>query len=71
MYLKKLKKGFLIMNNIFIKFFFSLICLFILLYIISFSIFEIKNKNNVFGGVATIVFTLASIIYSNIIFYIN
>ena len=59
------------MNNIFIKLFFSLICLFILLYIISFSIFEIKNENNVFGGVATIVFTIVSIVYSNIIFYIN
>ena len=59
------------MNNIFIKLYFSLICIFIFFYIFSFSMFEIKNKKNKFGGIITILFTVVSIIYSNIIFYIN
>lgn len=59
------------MNNVFIKLFFSLMCIFILFYMISFSLFEIKQKNNPFGGIATIIFTVTSIIISNIVFWIN
>ncbi len=59
------------MNNVFIKLFFSLMCIFILFYMISFSLFEIKQKNNSFGGIATIIFTVTSIILSNIVFWIN
>lgn len=46
------------MNNLYIKLFFSLICLILFFYMISFSIFEIKNKKNLFGGVITIIFTI-------------
>ena len=59
------------MNNIYIKLFFSLICLFIFFYMVSFAIFEMKEKKNKFGGIAVIVLTIISIVYSNIIFYIN
>lgn len=59
------------MNTIFIKIFFSIICLFMLLYVISFSLFEIKTNKNLFGGLFTIFLTVGSIIFSNIIFWIN
>lgn len=64
-------KGMDLMNTFFIKLFFSIICLFILLYIISFSIFEIKNNHNIFGGVFAILLTVGSIIFSNIVFWTN
>lgn len=46
------------MNTIFIKLFFSLICIFIFLYMFSFSLFEIKKHKNIFGGISTILFTI-------------
>ncbi len=59
------------MNTIFIKLFFSEVSIYIFLHMVSFALFEIKNKNNFTGGLFTILFTLFSIIYSNIIFWIN
>ena len=59
------------MNTIFIKIFFSTVCLFIFLHVVSFSIFEIRTNKNTFGGVFTIVFTIFSIIFSNIVFWMN
>ncbi len=59
------------MNTFFIKIFFSLICFYLFLYIISFSIFEIKNNKNVLGGVFTLVLSITAILYSNIVFWIN
>lgn len=59
------------MNTIFIKIFFSIVCLLILLYVISFSLFEIKTKKNLLGGIFTIFITVGSIIFSNILFWIN
>lgn len=59
------------MNTIFIKIFFSVICLFIFLYVLSFSIFEIKTNHNLFGGIFTIFITVGSIIFSNILFWLN
>lgn len=58
------------MNTFFIRLFFSIICLIIFIYILSFSIYEIKNKN-IFGGIFTVVFTIFSIVFSNIIFWVN
>lgn len=46
------------MNTFYIKLFFSLICLFIFLYMFSFSMFEIKTNKNIFGGIITILFTI-------------
>jgi hypothetical protein len=59
------------MNTCFIRLFFSIICLFILFYILSFSIFEIKSNHNIFGGVFTILFTVGSIVFSNFVFWTN
>lgn len=59
------------MNTIFIKIFFSVMCLFIFFYMMSFSIFEIKTNKNVYGGIFTIVFTVGSIVLSNFVFWIN
>lgn len=59
------------MNTIFIKIFFSLMCLFMLLYVVSFSIFEIKTNHNLLGGIFAIFITVGSIIFSNIVFWIN
>lgn len=59
------------MNTIFIKIFFSIICLFIFFYILSFAIFEIKTNKNIFGSIFTIIFTVFSIVFSNIVFWIN
>ena len=59
------------MNTLFIKIFFSVICLFIFFYIISFSMFEIKTNKNILGGIFTIFITVGSIIFCNIVFWIN
>lgn len=59
------------MNTIFIKIFFGFISLVILFYVISFSLFEIKKKHNFWGGIFTIFIIVGSIIFSNIIFWIN
>ena len=59
------------MNTFSIKLFFSQICIVIFLHNVSFGIFEIKQKNNKFGGLFTIVFSLASIILSVIVFWTN
>ena len=59
------------MNTIFIKIFFSIICIFIFFHIFSFAVFEIKTNRNIFGGVFTIVFTVFSVVFSNIVFWIN
>ncbi len=59
------------MNTFSIKLFFSQICVVIFWHMVSFSIYEIKNNNNKFGGIFTIVFSLTSIILSLIVFWIN
>ena len=59
------------MNTIFIKIFFSIVCIFIFFHVLSFSIFEIRTNKNIFGGVFTIVFTVFSVVFSNIVFWIN
>lgn len=59
------------MNTVFIKIFFSLVCTYMFLHIISFSIFEIKTNKNIFGGVFTILFAVFSVIFSNVLFWLN
>ena len=59
------------MNTFSIKLFFSQICIVIFLHMLSFSIFEIKEKNNKFGGIFTIVFSVLSIILSLYVFWTN
>lgn len=59
------------MNTFSIKLFFSQICIVIFLHMLSFAIFEIKQNNNKFGGIFTIVFSLLSIILSIFVFWTN
>ena len=59
------------MNTFSIKLFFSQICIVIFLHMLSFAIFEIKQNNNKFGGIFTIVFSLLSIILSLFVFWTN
>jgi hypothetical protein len=59
------------MNTIFIKLFFSIMCLFMFFYVLSFSIFEIKTNHNIVGSIFTIFITVGSIIFSNIMFWLN
>ena len=55
----------------FIKIIFSIISLYIFLYNCSFINFEIKEHNNILGGITIFVFVLASLIFGNIVFWIN
>lgn len=59
------------MNTLFIRLFFTFVCIIIFLHVLSFSIFEIKTNHNVFGGILTIVVTIGGIVFSNFIFWIN
>ena len=59
------------MNTFSIKLFFSEVCIAILIYMISFAIFEIKQKNNKPGGIVTIIFSIVSIVLSVIVFWVN
>ncbi|HCC03455.1 MAG TPA: hypothetical protein DEP51_01155 [Clostridiales bacterium] len=59
------------MNTFSIKLFFSEVCIVIFLHMLSFAFFEIKQNNNKFGGIFTIVFSLVSVILSVIVFWIN
>lgn len=55
----------------FIKLIFSIISIYIFLYNCSFINFEIKENNNVLGGITIFIFVLLSIIFSNIVFWLN
>ena len=57
------------MINWFIKTIFTLITIYIFLYCFSFANYEVKNKNNTLGSIVFMIFTLISIIFSNIIFW--
>jgi len=59
------------LNTFSIKLFFSQICIVIFLHMMSFAIFEIKQKKNKFGGIFTIVFTIVSIVLSVFVFWTN
>lgn len=55
----------------FFNIFFTLTSIFILFKTIGYSIYELKEKNNKTGGVYIILLSLFSIIFSNIMFWIN
>lgn len=59
------------MVNIFIKIIFLLITLCILIYCSSYAKFEITKKNNIIAGIVVFLFSLASVIFSNIIFWVS
>lgn len=59
------------MNNAFIDFVFLLFTLGLLCKVIAYGLYEIKNENNLFGGICTIAFSVASVVFSNIMVWIN
>lgn len=59
------------MNNIFIKLLFSAFTLYVLLYCTSFAKYEFKQNKKTFASIFVFFFTLASVIFSNIIFWLN
>lgn len=59
------------MNNAFIDFVFLVFTLVLLCKIIAYGLYEIKNENNLFGGVCTIAFSVASVVFSNIMVWIS
>ena len=59
------------MNNIFIKVIFLLITLYILMYCGSYAKYEITKKNHIISGIVVFVFTLTSVIFANVVFWIK
>lgn len=59
------------MITIFVKILFSLISIYSFIYTCSFVNYEIKKNSNIVGSISILLFTTASIILSNIIFWIN
>ena len=59
------------MTNLIIKLFFLSVTICILLYLTSYSKFEITQNNNVIVGILIFLFTLFSVIFSNIVFWIS
>lgn len=59
------------MNTIFTKIIFLFCTIFILLYSSSYAKFEITKKNNLSGGIIVFIFSLFSVIFSNIMFFMS
>ena len=59
------------MVTVFIKIIFSIISLYIFLYNCSFINFEIKQNNNIPGGIIIFIFIFASLTFANTVFWIN
>ena len=59
------------MNTLFIKIIFLIFTLFIFKYSCSYACFEITQNNNISGGIMLFVLSLASFIFSNIMFLIS
>ena len=59
------------MFNISYHILFSIFTVYILLESISYAVFEIKKQQNKFGGTCVILFSLFSIILSNVVVWMN
>ena len=59
------------MNTFFIKIIFLIFTLIMFLYISSFAKYEITKNNNILGGIFVFIFTVASVIFGNIMFFIT
>ena len=59
------------MNTFFIKLIFLIFTIFIFLYSASYVSFEITKKNNISGGIMVFIFTIISVIFSNIMFFVS
>ena len=59
------------MNTFYIKIIFLIFTIAIFLYSSSYAKFEITKKSNIIGGIVVFLFSLVSIIFSNIMFFIT
>lgn len=59
------------MNNTFIDIIFLVFTLWLLRKLVGYGLYEIKNENNFFGGICAIVFSIFSVVFSNIMVWIN
>ena len=59
------------MNTLYIKIIFLICTIEIFLYSVSYAKFEIIKKNNIFGGIMVFIFSLASVIFSNVMFFVT
>lgn len=59
------------MNVFFIDAVFFVFTIFILVKMSVYAWYEIRSENNVFGGVCTIVITLASVVFVNVMVWLN
>lgn len=59
------------MLNLLYHLLFLIFTLYVCVQSISYSIYEIKHEKNSFGGIAIIVFTIFSVIFSNIMVWQN
>ena len=59
------------MNTLFIKIIFMIFTFFIFIYSCSYAGFEITKKNNISGGVIFFIFSLISIVFSNLMFFMS
>jgi len=59
------------MNTLFIKIMFLIFTIAIFLYSSSYAKFEIVKNNNIVGGIMVFLFSLLSIVFSNVMFFIT
>ena len=59
------------MNNGFVSFVFTFFTITVLIKTIAYGLYEIKSEKNIFGGVCTIAFSSACIVFSNIMVWIS
>ena len=59
------------MNVFFVDFIFFIFTIFIFIKMTSYAWHEIQIENNLFGGISAIIFTLASVIFVNIMIWLN
>ena len=59
------------MNTIFTKIIFLIFTIFIFLYNCSYAGFEVTKKNNLSGGFYVFIFSLLSVVFSNIMFFMS
>ena len=59
------------MNTFFVKIIFLLFTIYIFFYNCSYANFEIVKKNNLKGGIIVFIFSLLSVIFSNIMFFMS
>jgi hypothetical protein len=57
--------------NLFFRFIFIIVSIFILIQTISYALYEINTNNNKSGGIAVICFSVLVIVFTNVMVFIN